>query len=280
MISEIRKTPLRCRDQKNKKMRYLYFILALFLSGSCSKAEEPFEEKEGNSQTPAHILNGYKLVWSDEFDGMYVNTAKWNYRAEGTVRNYGTVSRNTISLDGKGNAIIQVTKDNNGKYYIGQLGTQGLYETTYGYFECRAEMNKSLGPHVAFWLQSPTLGKTLNPATDGAEIDIFEYHRKEPGLIHHNIHWDGYGENHKQTGKKVPNFPIGTGFHTFGLEWTKDEYIFYVNGIETWRTSTAVSQRSQYIILSTELTGWGGDPATGSFPDAVKFDYVRVYKPK
>jgi hypothetical protein len=65
----------------------------------------------------------------------------------------------------------------------------------------------------------------------------------------------------------------------YALAWS-DEYVFYVNGIETWRTSTAVSQRSQYIILSTELTGWGGDPATGMFPDTVKFDYVRVYKPK
>ena len=51
-----------------------------------------------------------------------------------------------------------------------------------------------------------------------------------------------------------------------------------VNGQEIWRTTTAVSHRPQYMILSTELIGWGGDPAQSAFPDCVIFDYVRVYK--
>lgn len=256
----------------------LFFLGALFFV-SCS-AQDEFPDTQENNSLPAHIAQNYQLVWNDEFDGTTVDLKKWNYRAEGTVRNYATVSRNTISLDGKGNLSIKTTKDASGKFYVGQLGTQGIYETTYGYFECRAKMNRSLGPHVAFWLQSPTLGKTGNPATDGVEIDIFEYHRKTPGTVHHNLHWDGYGENHKHTGQPIPFTGIGEGFHTFGVEWTKNEYIFYVDGKETWRTTSAISQRSEYLILSTELTGWGGDPSTGTFPDEVIFDYVRVYRPK
>jgi beta-glucanase (GH16 family) len=258
----------------------LKVIIFALITLSCSGADNEPEGDMNTNGTPGHILKNYTLVWQDEFEGTAINTAKWNFRGEGTVRQHATVSRNTISLDGKGNAVIQVTKDANGNYYVGQLGTQGIFETTYGYFECRAEMNKGLGPHVAFWLQSPTLGKTGNPANDGTEIDIFEYHRKEPGTVHHNLHWDGYGENHKQTGKKIPYPAVDEGFHTFGVEWTSDAYIFYVNGKETWRTSTAVSRRSQYMILSTELTGWGGEPSKGTFPDSVRFDYVRVYKPK
>ena len=260
-----------------KNLSYLFILLLFF---SCANAQEEISEGFENTGTPAHIIRDFKLVWNDEFDGHVINTSKWNYRGEGTLRQHATVSRNTISVDGKGHAVIKVSKDSNGNYYVGQLGTQGIFETTYGYFECRAEMNKGLGPHVAFWLQSPTLGKTGNPAIDGTEIDIFEYHRKEPGTVHHNLHWDGYGENHKHTGKKIPYPVIDQGFHTFGVEWTAEEYIFYVNGKETWRTSTAVSKRSQYMILSTELTGWGGEPSKGTFPDSVRFDYVRVYKPK
>ena len=232
---------------------------------------------------PAYSLNisgkNYVLVWNDEFDGTSVDETKWNYRAEGTVRRLATVRRNNVSLDGKGHLLIVTDKDASGNYFIGQLGTDGIFDTTYGYFECRAMMNKSLGPHVAFWLQSPTFGQEIgNPAVSGTEIDIFEYHRKEPDIVHHNLHWDGYGEHPKSTGKKVPIAGIGDGFHTFGLEWTEDEYVFFVNGVETWRTSTAVSKRSQYIILSAELTGWGGKPEKGNFPDTVVFDYVRVYK--
>ena len=99
-------------------------------------------------------------------------------------------------------------------------------------------------------------------------------------LLNGYLHWDGYGVNHKHIGTQI-SFPnADNAFHVFGLEWNKDTYVFYVDGKETWRTSTAVSQKSEYLILSTELTGWGGDPALGNFPDEVIFDYVRVFQPK
>jgi len=260
----------------------IFLLLVPINLWSCNKSGNNTipEEKLVDSTLPDHLKGNVQMVWNDEFDGTIVNLAKWNFRGEGTVRNYGTVSRQTVSLDGKGHVSIKVTKDGNGKYYIGELGTQGIFETTYGYFECRAQMNKQIGPHVAFWLQSPDMGKTLDPVVDGTEIDIFEYHRKTPDILYHNLHWNGYGVNHQHIGAQIPWSGADSGFHTFGLEWTKDEYIFYVDGKETWRTSTAVSQHNEYMILSTELTGWGGDPAMGNFPDEVVYDYVRVYKPK
>jgi beta-glucanase (GH16 family) len=109
---------------------------------------------------------------------------------------------------------------------------------------------------------------------------VYEGASETPTIVYHNLHWNGYGANHKSTGKQVPIATIADGYHTFGLEWTKDVYVFYVDGQETWRSTSAVSQRNEYLILSTELTGWGGDPALGNFPDEVIFDYVRVYKPK
>ncbi len=262
----------------------IFFLFIPISLWACSKGNSQGDPAPQTihveSMLPAHLKSTYQMVWNDEFDGTTINLSKWNFRGEGTVRNYGIVSRNTISLDGKGNVSIKVTKDAEGKYYIGELGTSGIYETTYGYFECRAKMNKQLGPHVAFWLQSNDLGKTGDPAKDGTEIDIFEYHRKTPDLVYHNLHWDGYGVNHKHIGTQTPFANADNVFHVFGLEWSKDTYIFYVDGKETWRTSTAVSQKSEYLILSTELTGWGGDPALGNFPDEVIFDYVRVYQAK
>lgn len=233
------------------------------------------------SPTPDHITKNYTLAWSDEFDGSQLDLTKWNYRADGTIRKLATVSNKTVKLDGEGNLQIMALKDPNGTYYVGQASTENSYHTKYGYFECRAKMNESIGPHVAFWLQSNTMGiETDNPAVNGTEIDIFEYHRKKPELLFHNLHWNGYGDAHKTIGTKIGNSFIRSGYHTFGLEWTENEYIFYVDGRETWRTTTAVSKTAQYIILSTELTGFGGDPSLGTFPDRVLFDYVRVYKAK
>jgi beta-glucanase (GH16 family) len=95
------------------------------------------------------------------------------------------------------------------------------------------------------------------------------------------LHWNGYGANHQTIGTHTDAFTsIGTGYHTFGLEWTATDYNFYIDGKKTWSTKSAISQTDQYMILSSELTGWGGDPASGKFPDAVSFDYVKVYKPK
>ncbi len=257
-----------------------FLCLALIFCGTRPKTFRNAVLPDSSPQTPAHILSSYELVWQDEFDGRQVDASKWNFRAEGTVRDLAKVSRQTIKLDGRGHLSISVIKEDKGKYYVGQLGTQGLFETSYGYFECRAKMNSQVGPHVAFWLQSPDMGKGGDPTVNGAEIDVFEYHRRTPGIIYHTVHWGGYGENHQQEGAEIHVAGIETGFHTFGLEWTPDEYIFYIDGKETWRTGTAVSRRPQYLILSTELTGWGGNPDKSQFPDEVVFDYVRVYKPR
>lgn len=259
------------------KITHFSFIVALI--SACASVSPTAPTPSDDSLTAkSYLKNGYKLVWNDEFNGTTLDLSKWEYRQLGVVRNLGRVAKETVSLDGKGNLLIQLKKENN-EYKIGQIGTEKLFKTKYGYFECRAKMNHELGPHVAFWLQTPTMGKVIgDPANSGVEIDIFEYHRKEPTTVHHNFHWDGYGTDHKNTGFKVPTPSIETGFHTFGLLWTEKEYIFYVDDKETWRTTSPISNVEEYIILSLELTGWGGDPSKATLPDEVVYDYVRVYQ--
>ena len=58
------------------------------------------------------------------------------------------------------------------------------------------------------------------------------------------------------------------GWHTFGLWWKPDEYIFYVDGKETWRTKAGgVCQVPEYIKLSDEIGNWGGDIKKATLPD-------------
>lgn len=226
------------------------------------------------------LLSNYRLVWQDEFNGRILDTSKWSYRADNAKRNYAWVDgAKTISIDGMGHAVIRTILED-GKYYVGQLSTDGHFDSRYGYYECRAKMNKSIGSHIAFWLQSPTESRQPFNHTrkNGAEIDIFEYHRKAPKTVWQTIHINGYGQEHQQNGRKIQLPDIDTGFHTFGLLWTKDSYAFYIDGKKTWETSYGISNRTQFIILSTELTGFGGDPSLGQYPDSVLYDYVRVYK--
>jgi len=71
---------------------------------------------------------------------------------------------------------------------------------------------------------------------------------------------------------------MSEGFHTFGLLWTPQEYVFYVNGQETWRTAAGgVSQVPEYAKLTEEIGKWGGDITQAKLPDHFVVDYVRVY---
>lgn len=259
---------------KIKQLSIAVALLLISLSSSFVKAQI-------KSDVPINLKH-YKLVWHDEFNGNKVDTTKWSYRSNGTHRGFAEVDGpKTISLDDKGHAIIQVIQQNN-RYYVGQLSTHNHFNPVYGYFECRAKMNHSIGAHIAFWLQSPAISDTPinNTRKNGSEIDIFEYHRKSPDTIWQTVHINGYGASHKAESKQIKIAHIDSGFHTFGLLWTKDAYTFYVDGVITSTTSFGISNRPEYIILSTELTGFGGDPTQGKYPDSVVYDYVRVYQAK
>ena len=97
--------------------------------------------------------------------------------------------------------------------------------------------------------------------------------------ITQNLHWDGYGEAHRSDGIKVDIPGVSKGFHTFGLWWKPDEYVFTVDGKETWRTrSGGVSQVPEYIKLTEEIGTWGGDIRQAQLPDTFVVEFVRVYR--
>ena len=144
------------------------------------------------------------------------------------------------------------------------------------YYVARIQLQKQPGHWSAFWITGPGVSKFGKEGRDGAEIDIME----KPYLnerVAHNVHWDGYGKDHKSDGKKVSVPGVMEGFHTFGLWWKPDEYVFYVDGKETWRTKKGVCQVPEYLLLSDEIGKWGGDIKKAKLPDQFLVDYVRVY---
>jgi len=228
------------------------------------------------AKRPAPRADG-NLVWRDEFDGPRLDATKWSHRGLGP-RKGGVNVAEAVTLDGQGHLVLTTSKVGE-KYHTGMIGTQGKLERALGYFECRVKLQRQLGHWSAFWLQSPKLGKVLGDTKrSGTEIDIFEYLSRRGETIQHTLHWDGYGKAHKSSGKTPRVTGLTKGWHTVGLEWTKDEYVFYVDGKVTWRTRQAVSHTPQYIILSLEVGSWAGKIADATLPDRVLFDYVRVYK--
>ncbi len=222
-------------------------------------------------------VSGYELVWADEFDGGQLDMSKWGYRHLGPRRDGVNVAE-SVTLDGRGHLVL-TTRQVGEEYHTAMIGTEETFQATYGYFECRVRLQRQVGHWSAFWLQSPTIGQPVgDPSSAGVEVDIFEYLRRWGDEVVHNLHWDGYGEHHRAAGGRAEVAGLGEGWHTFGVEWTAVGYVFFVDGVETWRSAAAVSRRSQYMILSLEVGPWAGEIAEASLPDDLLVDYVRVYQ--
>lgn len=232
-------------------------------------------------------LPGYELVWHDEFDGEELDRSKWEPWAPGPRRdavNVGDAAR----LDSEGHLAIstrRAERDGQTIYETGGVWTRGLYEPTYGYLEASIRLQSQIGHWAAFWLNCSPMGDPVgDPHAGGVETDIMEYHhRMRAGTaVQHNLHWDGYGKDHKSRGHEVGVQGLGEGFHTFGVEWTPDEYVFFVDGVETYRVREkdggAISRRGEYLILSLEVGDWAGDIAGAELPDGMVVDWVRVWQ--
>ena len=270
-----------------KKIIIIILSIGLIAFYSCNSTEDN-DVKEKEIEIEKSITNiaeelskNYKLVWEDNFDGNTLNFTKWGYRGLGKRRD-GVNVKGAVSVN-DGNLILTTTKVGE-EFHTAMIGTQNLAEFTYGYFETRIKLQKKLGHWSAFWLQSPGLnGGINNPAKYGTEVDIYEFHHKMKTIniphIEHAIHWNGYGEHHKSIGEKTVNQEI-SGWHTFGLLWIKNEYIFYIDGKETWRVNFPISRRSLYMILSLEVGTWAGDIKKSTLPDSLLVDYVKVFQKK
>ena len=217
----------------------------------------------------------WKLVWSDEFNGTKIDETKWEILGDWKRRDGYWVKADAY-LDGKGNLVLRTRKDNS-RYTSGAVRTKNKFEYNFGYWVCRCKFPKQQGHWPAFWLHTDSVTKIGDEGRDGTEIDIMEKPWLEDKTTH-NLHWDGYGKEHKHAGKNSTIPGLSEGFHTFGLHWKPDEYVFYVDGKQMWRTSAGgVSQVPQFIKLTEEIGTWGGDIKKAKLPDYFIVDYVRVY---
>lgn len=226
--------------------------------------------------TPAEL--GYELFWEDQFDGTALDPKKWEVRGVGP-RALGFVSPEAVKVEGGYLKLSAFKKDD--RILIGAVGTQDRFMTKYGFFECRAQLQKSPGVWAAFWIQSTEISKGEDPAIYGAEIDIMEFFKKlGTDIVSHNVHW-AYGPHQKTThGMQSYLKGVSEGFHTFGLEWTPEKYVFYVDGYKFYEVTTAISHIDEYLILSMELPSDPKDIKNTVFPDVYTVDYVKVYKKK
>lgn len=217
----------------------------------------------------------WKLVWNDEFDGATIDAAKWEL--PDVKRRDHWWSPRCAFLDHHGHLVLR-TEQRDGKFFSACVRTRGKYEKAFGYFATRCKLPTQPGHWTAFWLYNQCVNKVGDEGRDGTEIDIFEWPWRD-GRVQHTLHWDGYGAAHKSAGQvSKPERILDGNFHEFALWWSPEEYVFYVDGRETWRTRAGgVCQVPLYLKWSSEIGPWAGDIREAKLPDDTVIDYVRVY---
>ena len=237
-------------------------------------------------------LTGYSIVFEDEFEGDTLNTDVWKIRSNGARRG-GYNSDSQIKVE-DGNLVITGEYVEDGTYgdgwYAGMVSLRERY--CKGYFEIRCKVNAGSAFWSAFWIQAehPYEAEYSKGGVGGCEIDIFESMSYDNLLgkdsVSQTVHCagvDGVQEGYQ-------SYMLGTfygdniydEYNTYGLEWTDEEYIFYINGVETRRTSfgNGVSEVPEEVIVSLEIPNAekfeGLDKET--YKSDFVIDYVKIYQ--
>jgi len=173
---------------------------------------------------------GWRLVWSDEFEGAAgsaVDSTKWKFDlgnnngwGNAELEDYTNRTQNA-ALDGNGNLVITARKEALGgqQYTSSRLLTQGKATWTYGRFEARIQIPKGQGIWPAFWMLGDNIGTAGWPTC--GEVDVMENIGREPALVHGTMHGPGYsGGNGIGGPASLPgNATYAAGFHVFAVEW-------------------------------------------------------------
>ena len=252
-------------------------VVGGFFQALEAKGQRPAQNPMSQTRhTPESM--GYELAWEDQFNGNALDPKKWEVRGVGP-RALGFVSPEAVKIEDGYLKLSAFKKDD--RTLIGAVGTQNLFMTKYGFFECRAQLQKSSGVWAAFWIQSTEISKGEDPAIYGAEIDIMEFFKKLGlDIVSHNVHW-AYGPHQKSThGMQSYLKGVSEGFHTFALEWTPEKYVFFVDGYKYYEVNQGISAIEEYLILSMEIPSDPKDMKSAILPDVFIVDYVKVYKKK
>ena len=270
---------------------------AVGMAGASGTAPDASSVDAGAPDAAVSSPEGWKLVWTDEFDGAKgakLDASRWVYETGGSgwgnnQLEFDTDRAENASLDGNGELVITAIKESYmGKSYTSvRLKTQGKFEHSYGRYEIRLRMPFGQGIWPAFWMLGVDPNNVGWPTR--GEIDIMENIGREPDTIHGTLHGPGYsgGNGVGAPSKLTAGKRFADDYHVFAIEWEENVIRWYVDD-KLYQTRTPadlpkgakwVCDHPFFLLLNLAVGGqWPGNPdATTTFPQTMKVDYVRVY---
>jgi beta-glucanase (GH16 family) len=275
-------------------LKSLIFLIPviLLLTACATTTPEPSTPTPEPSPTPEGEIDGWNLIWQDEFNGDTLDLQNWAFDLGANGWGNGELEEYTNSTDNvrveNGNLVIEARKDEAGQYGYtsARIKTQDLQDWQYGRIEGRLKLPQGQGIWPAFWM----LGNDINKTTvwpNSGEIDIMEFIGKEPNTIYNTIHGPGYsGAKGIGSHTDLLQGSLQNDFHVYAIEWEPTEIRWYIDDAQTFKVTKDdvpgewVFDHPFFIILNVAVGGgWPGYPdASTTFPQQMLVDYLRVYQ--
>ena len=235
----------------------------------------------GDEASPAGLPSaaGLSLVFNDCFNQPWLDPNTWNIGLP-----WGRVNRNELQFYADDafdlvsnfsyNRIKAEPREMGGRPYTsGALHTRGRFSFQYGYAEILVKVPRGKGLWPAFWLLAD--GDDWPP-----EIDVFEIIGDQPNTVYMTNHWKSPSGEHLSTQGIFTGPDFTAGFHSFAVDWRPGEVIWYVDGVERYRTNQGVPAEPMSLIVNLAVGGdWPGSPdASTFFPAHMDIHYIRVYQ--
>jgi len=221
---------------------------------------------------------GYRLVFSEEFDGPQLDATRWTPELA-----WGPINRTEQQFyapealrfaDGVLTLTASEQPRNNMPYTSGAITSYKHYSFAYGYVETRAKVPAGKGLWSAVWLM------TREPDSS-QEIDVMEVLGSRKSTAHSAMHWGTLTERH-QVANDFEAGDLSTGFHTYAMEWSPQEIVWFIDGVAVFKTAENIPWDHMYLTANLAVGGrssWGGAPdADTVFPAQMQIDYIRVYQ--
>ncbi|MFL5751906.1 MAG: family 16 glycosylhydrolase [Bacteroidia bacterium] len=252
-------------------------------------------------QTPANDPH-WNLLWSDDFNTF--DASRWikaNYATHGTEpqvylpSNVTTLGGNLI-LTARNNPVFcpsgqtQTTwacsMCNVGQTYpfnSAWIETELSSYPQYGYIEARIKLpgNNGLWPAFWTWTGSPSyqeidIFEMIPGASETCNMDGYPY-THTINTMTSNIHGPGSTGlcNDPNSAPSVMYIQDYTQWHTYGIEWSPSRIIWYVDDYAVKYYMNSQITAPTRIILNLAIKP--DVPLSGSLPQDMLVDYVRVY---
>ena len=264
-----------------------------------SKADSSKSDSSAADESTPDI-EGYKLLWSDEFNGDKLDDSIWSYDphepgwTNNELQEYTESTDNVFVKDGKLTLKAIKTQKNGSDYYTsGKIKTQNKKDFLYGKITISAKVPQGQGLWPALWMMPTDEGKYGQWPKCG-EIDIMEVLGNDVTTAYGTVH---YGEPHgeQQGTVKLESGSFADSFHEYSVEWEPGEMRWYIDGkeylkVNDWFTAVkgeddkpypAPFDQTFYIQMNLAVGGdWPGNPDASTNFDKAEFevDYVRVYQ--